>query len=207
MVKTVGNIYGMGVYCFKDLEGIIKYVGSGMMNDRLQAHLSKLKNNKYKDTNKDILQELYNKDELKFEVLHYSENNSDYINGSKEYKKAVQLGLEVLEQFYYNLYKDTCCNKIGNIHKTSSSPTIEVTLRRRELNSGINNPSNIYSEELIRNILYLKDIFNVRQIKEIIMKEFNINISNNYIYNIGNTKWVNIKPLYSKWMDKYIKVA
>jgi hypothetical protein len=207
-IKVIGNIYGMGVYCFKDKDGEIVYVGSGMMNDRLSNYKTQFANNKYKGTNKEVLQDLYNKGDLTFEVLHYSENNSEYINGSKEFKKAIQQSLEVLEQFYYNLYKDTCCNKITNIHKWSTSPSEDTTAKRSEINKGSNNPNSKYNEELVCNVLYLKNKgVKPRVIKDIIYQEFGIDISSHYIYCIGNTKWVHISPKYDAWMNKYIEVA
>lgn len=199
-----GNIYGLGVYCFK-ANGKVLYVGSGMLNDRLQTHLYNLKRNLYEGTNKDILQRKYNLNVLEFKVLHFSENNSEYINGTSEKRDAIQQALEVLEQFYYNMYKDTVCNKISKIHKFSTSPNKEVSSKRHNANVGSNNPNVKFSEEIICNILYLKENgLKYKDIKEIMKNECNIDINTNYICCIGNTKWVHINPKKSDWMDKYI---
>lgn len=120
LLKEVeGNIYGMGIYCFKDIDNKILYVGSGMMNDRLQTHLYNLKRGLYENNNKKILQHTYNCGNLIFEVLHFSENNTTYLNGTNGERKAIQKSLET---FYIDLYKDTICNLYKRITKTSSSP-------------------------------------------------------------------------------------
>lgn len=197
LLKSVnGNIYGLGVYCFKDEEKIL-YVGSGMMNDRLQSHLYNLKRGLYENTNKDILQNKYNIGELSFEVLHFSENNSEYINGTDAKRKAIQKSLEVLEQFYVNMYKDTICNKVINIKKHSSNTNALTTIKRRNANLGQLNPHNKYSEDLIAEILWLK--MNGYKPREI--EVFYEGIKANYIGAIGVSKWVHMQPK----KPKYIK--
>ncbi|MBC2579971.1 hypothetical protein [Clostridium sp. DJ247] len=205
LLKEVkGNIYGLGCYCFK-YGDTVAYVGSGMMNDRLQSHLYALKRGLYEGTNKDILQRKYNLGELSFEVLHFSENNSTYLNGTDEERKAIQESLEVLEQFYHDMYKDTVCNKMSKIKKWSTSPNIESTNKRKKANTGIKNPMAKYREEHICNVLYLKQYgFKNKEINKIMKIECGVDINTNYIYSVGNTKWVHIKGKYENWMDKYI---
>lgn len=189
--KVEGNIYGLGVYCFKDVEGKVLYVGSGMMNDRLQTHLYNLKRGLYEDTNKKILQHTYNCENLSFEVLHFSENNSEYLNGTDNERMAIQESLETLEQFYYNLYKDTCCNKIKKITKWGSSPSLETTYKRKMANRGNKNPNCKYSEKMIAEILWLKmNGYKPKQIEEMYM-----DIKASYISNIGVTKWIHLDPI------------
>ena len=157
LIKEVrGNIYGMGVYCFES-DGKVLYVGSGMLNDRLQSHLYNMKRGLYEGSNKDILQRQYNIGELSFKVLHFSENNSTYINGTQLERKAIQKALQVLEQFYYNMYKDTICNQVSVIKKFTTSPTPEVTERRRQSNLAERNPNAKFTVEQVKEIKRLLD--------------------------------------------------
>lgn len=197
--KVEGNIYGMGVYCFKDGEGNVIYVGSGMMNDRLQSHLYNLKRGLYSDTNKAPIQQVYNYGELTFEVLHFSQNNSIYLNGSDSEKVSIQKALETLEQFYVNLYKDTICNKMRNISKWSTSPSQETTQRRHNANTGCKNPNNRYDEKIIANILWLKNNkYKPKQIAD----HYQGLIRQNYISQIGIYKWIGLEPIKPDWLDE-----
>ncbi|MBK1809157.1 hypothetical protein JHL18_00650 [Clostridium sp. YIM B02505] len=199
LLKSVkGNIYGLGVYALV-ANGKVLYVGSGMLNDRLQSHLYMLKRGKYEGTNKDILQKMYNIGELSFEVLHFSENNSTYLNGADEERLAVQQALEVLEQFYFDMYKDTCCNRITKITKHSTSPSAETTEKRRKANAGSKNPNCKNDEVLIANIIWLKDNgYENREIEELI----NGVIKRNYISQIGKGKWSHIRPVRPDWFNE-----
>lgn len=203
LLKNVeGNIYGLGVYCFKNAEGKVLYVGSGMINDRLQSHLYNLKRGLYEDTNKSILQKTYNVGLLSFEVLHFSENNSEYLHMSDEEKQAVQKALEVLEQMYVNLYKDTICNKFRHITKWSTSPTVETTLRRREANVGANNPNCGHDPELVANILWFKEQgFKPKKIVEMLL-EHDIEVTNRYISTLGVKRWIYLQGKKPDWFDE-----
>lgn len=197
-----GNIYGLGVYCFKDINENVIYVGSGMLNDRLQSHLYSLKRGLYEGTNKDVIQRSYNLGNLTFEVLHYSTNNNTYINGTKKEKAAIQQSLETLEQFYYDLYKDTCCNKRTKITKRTTSPSYQTTLKRKRANMGANNPNVKYDEDLIANIMYLKEQgLKPRQIVEMLEAQ-DINVRQGYITQIGVAKWIHIKSVRPDWYDE-----
>lgn len=204
LLKEVkGNIYGLGVYCLRDDKEVL-YVGSGMMNDRLQSHLYMLKRGKYEGTNKDILQRKYNIGELSFEVLHFSENNSMYLNGTDEERKAIQQSLEVLEQFYYNIYKETVCNKISKIRKFSTSPDSSTSWKRRIANKGSKNPNSKYDSELIANILYLKEQgLKPKQIIELLL-ENDIDVNKSYISRIGVDRWIYVQSKRPSW---YVEVA
>ncbi len=206
LLKEVkGNIYGLGVYCFKDLAGKVLYVGSGMMNDRLQTHLYNLKRGKYEDTNKVILQRIYNMGNLIFEVIHFSENNCEYINGTDKERIAIQRGLEVLEQFYVDLYKDTICNCVKKIRKFSTSPSQEVSNKRKQANLGNKNPNVKYDESLMAEILWLRENnYKCKEIETIIKEQYNIDIKNTYIYHIGFDKWVGLDSKEPKWISDYI---
>lgn len=200
LLKEVkGNIYGMGAYCFKDGDGIVRYVGSGMLNDRLQSHLYALKRGLYEGTNKDVLQREYNFGNLVFEVLKFSTNNSEYLNGTEQKRIDVQESLQVLEQFYYELYKDTVCNVISKIHKFSTSPSKETTERRRYINSQSKNPNNKYDEKLIANILYLKEQgLKPKKIIELLLEQ-DIDVNKGYISSIGVTKWIELESKCPEW--------
>lgn len=203
LLKNVeGNIYGLGVYCFKDTDGKVLYVGSGMINDRLQSHLYSLKRGRYEDTNKSILQKTYNVGLLSFEVLHFSENNSEYLHMSDSEKEAVQKALETLEQMYVNLYKDTICNKFRHITKWSTSPNEETTLRRRNANIGANNPNCGHDEKLVANILWFKEQgFKPKQIVEMLL-EHDIEVTNRYISSLGVKRWIYLDAKKPEWFNE-----
>ncbi len=193
--KVKGNINGMGIYCFKDINGKILYVGSGMMNDRLQTHLYNLKRGLYENSNKKVLQHTYNCGNLIFEVVHFSENNTTYLNGTNEERKAIQESLETLEQFYVNLYKDTICNLHKRITKTSSSPNRLTTYKRRKANLGSKNPNAKYNEKMIAEILWLKqNDYRPKEISKIIEDNYKIDIKKTYISSIGVQKWIHLEP-------------
>lgn len=201
--EVVGNIYGMGIYCFKCNDEVL-YVGGGMINDRLQSHLFGMKRGKYEGTNKDILQRKYNIGELSFEVLHFSENNSTYINGTDKERKVIQQALEVLEQFYVNLYADSICNQVRKITKSSSSPNKLTTYKRRQANTGSKNPNVKYSEELISNILWMKlKGYKPRHIVKILEAQ-GIDINKSYISNVGITKWIYLEPIKPDFIESEV---
>lgn len=204
LLKEVkGNIYGMGVYCFKAGDKLL-YVGSGMLNDRLQAHLYNLKRGLYESTNKAILQKEYNNGELEFEVLKFSENNSTYLNGSKEEREAIQKALEVLEQFYVNLYKETICNKMMSIKKFSSNKDNTTSWKRRMANKGSKNPNSKYDTELIANILWLKEQgIKPKKIMEMLL-ERDIKIGNTYISALGVQKWIYLEAKKPNWFNEEV---
>lgn len=204
LLKEVkGNIYGLGVYCLRDDEQIL-YVGSGMMNDRLQSHLYMLKRGKYEGTNKDILQRKYNIGELSFEVLHFSENNPTYINGTDEQRKAIQQSLETLEQFYYNLYHETVCNKISKIRKFSTSPDSSTSWKRREANKGSNNPNAKLSETVIKWIAWFKENgYKPREIVKLLEQQ-GINVKNSYISRIKADRWIYIQGVKPSFIESEV---
>lgn len=205
LLKEVrGNIYGMGIYCLRD-ENIVYYVGSGQMNDRLSSHLYSCKRGLYEGTNKDIIQKIYNQGELIFEVLHLSENNNTYLNGTKEEREVIQQSLETLEQFYYEIYKESVCNKMSKISKWSTSPTPETTWKRRQANLGKNNPNAKYDETLISNILFLKEKgLKPKEIVEMLL-EHDINVRQGYISQIGVEKWIYLKSQKPDWYNEVPK--
>lgn len=194
-----GNIYGLGVYCFKDTEGKVLYVGSGMMNDRLSSHLHHLKRSNYEGTNKDALQKIYNYGDLTFEVLHFSANNSDYLNGTNKERQVIQKSLEVLEKFYYELYKDTVCNKIGTIHKFSTSPDEFTTYKRHRANRGNNNPNRSNDsnrdERILSEVLWLKCNSDMKVTD--IAKHYDL--SYQYVFKIGYNRWLDLIPRRPEW--------
>ncbi|MHB7978954.1 nuclease [Clostridium sporogenes] len=192
-IKTEGNIYGMGVYGFTDHTDKVLYIGSGMMNDRKQNHEYHLKRENYKNNNKKILQQEYKKDNLTFQVLYFSVDNSTYLNATDEERQEMQKNLEGKEQFYYNLYKDTCCNQIKKIHKWTTSPNEKSTEKRRRANAGTKNPNSKYD---IEQIIEIKQMIGMGLNNTEISKKTGIN--RNYISQIRTgQKWssVNILPI------------
>ena len=204
LTRVEGNIYGMGVYAFiRETDNSVLYVGSGMMNDRLSTHLYNLKRGLYFKTNKNILQEEYDSRNLRFEVLKFSENNSTYLNGTKEEKEAIQKSLETLENMYINLYKDTVCNKMINFRKPrSSNKNRYSTYNRHEANRGSNNPNSKLPTKLIANIIWLKQNgYRAKHIVNMVKENEGIDINNKYIYQIGVKKWIFTEPKKPSWID------
>jgi phosphopantetheinyl transferase (holo-ACP synthase) len=176
----------------------VLYVGSGMLNDRLQTHIYNLKRGYYEDTNKNILQRIYNNGELIFEVLKFSENNSTYLNGTQAEKEAILKSLETIEQFYVDMYKDSICNRVRTITKYSTSPRKIVSYKRKNVNLGSKNPNRKYDEALMANILWLKlHGYKNREIADLYQ-----NVSKTYIPLIGITKWIYLDPIKPDYIDK-----
>lgn len=197
---VVGDIYVAGVYAMKDAEGIVKYIGSGLnCNDRLSSHLYFLNRNLYSGTNKQELQDIYDRGELTFEIIKISESNSEVFNMTSEKKKALQEALSVLESFYIELYKDTICNKQKSVKKHSSNRDELSTLKRRKANIGTKNPNCKNDVLLIANIIWLKNNgYENREIEALI----NGVIKKEYISQLGKGKWNHIKPVKPEWIDK-----
>lgn len=196
-IKIVGNIYVAGVYCFKDKDGKVIYVGSSLeCNDALSRHLYYLKRGLYEETNKSILQLKYDYNKLEFEILHTSEHDGSIKDMSNKEKEDLQKALSVLEKMYIDLYKDTICNKQRIVTKSSSNKNALTTYKRRLANMGAKNPNVKYDEKMIAEILWFKlNGYKPREIQEIIEDYYNVNINSNYISNVGVQKWLNIKPL------------
>lgn len=191
-----GNIYCAGVYAFKtkDSDEII-YVGSALeINNAFSRHLHNLKNNKYASTNKLELQEEYNNNNLVFCVIKKSVFSKRLKYMSKEDKINIQKELSVLEQFYINLYKDTVCNKQKTVHKRLSSVTKKENRRRSQVKKGENNCNCKYKEEMIANIIYLKENnYKRKDIKKLIDKNYGVDINEDYISRFGKDRWVDVK--------------
>lgn len=201
LMNVKGNIYVAGVYAMKDAEGVIRYIGSGInCNDRLSSHLYFLKRNLYAGTNKQILQEIYDRGELTFEVVKISESNNEVANMTSEQKKALQEALGVVEEFYIGLY-DTVCNKMMKVTKWSTSPSEETTEKRRIANTGVNNPHCKYDETLISNILWLKERgFKPKEIVEMLL-DHDIDVNKSYISSLGVTKWIYLESKKPTWYN------
>ena len=195
LMKTNGNIYVAGVYGMR-VEGTEEYlyIGSGIeINDSLSRHLYNLKRGLYETTNKAILQEKYNLGILVFEVIKESEHSDSIKDMGIKQKENLQEALSVLEKLYIDIHKATICNCQMKVTKRSSNKNSLSTFKRRKANLGSKNPSCLYTEIQICNVLWLKENgYKVKEIKDIMDKEFNLNMSANYIYSIGNTKWIHI---------------
>lgn len=193
-MEVKGDIYIAGVYAMvqKDEEKVL-YVGSALeCNDALSRHLHYLKRGLYTGTNKEVLQKEYDLNNLEFVILKQSEFTDKVSEMGIKDRKNVQKSLEVLEQFYYNLNKDTACNSHKIIRKHSSNKNGVSTFRRRQANLGTKNPNAKYEEELIRNIIWLKENTELKnkEISELILDKLEVEIKPAYIAAIGNTKWI-----------------
>ena len=192
-MNVIGTINCAGVYVLKDMAtGEIKYIGSSVeCNDALSRHLHYLKRGQYKDTNKALLQEIYDRETLVFEVLHRSEESEVVKNMSAIDKENLQIALSTLENFYIDLYKDTIVNSQMSVKKHSSNKNSLSTFLRRRSNTGKLNPNNKYSETVISEILWLKlNGYNTNEISE-----FYKDVSKTYIPSIGVSKWIFLEPV------------
>ena len=80
-----------GICAMKDGSEIVRDIGSGInCNNRLSSHLYFLKRNLYSGTNKQILQEIYARGELTFEIIKVSESNNEVATMTTEQKKVLQ---------------------------------------------------------------------------------------------------------------------
>lgn len=185
-IKVIGNIYAPGVYYLETTEGKVLYVGSGQeMNDCLSRHLYYLKRGLYKDTNKEILQNEYDKGNLIFRVALCGDRLDDF-----------ELG--IAEQKHIKLNIDTICNKQTTVKRHTSNKNELSTYKRVESNRGENNPNNKYSEELISEILWLKmNGYKPRQIAK-----YYKDINTSYISSIGVSKWIYLKPRKPDFINK-----
>lgn len=197
-MKVIGNIYVAGVYGIRcrNSEGYL-YIGSGIeINDCLSRHIYFLKRGLYTDTNKAILQKYYDMGELVFEVI--KESCHTKINEmSIEEKESLQQALSVLEKFYIDLYKDSCCNKQKLVTKHSSNKNKLSTYKRSIVNRGSKNPNSKYDEKMIAEILWLK----LNGYKPRDIEKYYKDINKTYISAIGITKWIYLEPV----MPEFIK--
>lgn len=202
-INVVGNIYVAGVYALKDANGVIKYIGSGVnCNDRLSSHLYFLKRNGYHNSNKQEIQDIYDRGELTFEIIKVSTSNSDVANMNSEQKKKLQEALSVLEEVYINLHKNTIVNCQKTVKKHTSNKDKLSTYKRRIANMGDKNPNNSFDKTLIANILFLKQIgLKPRHIIKL-LEEQGIEMSKTHISNIGIRKWVYLEPIKPDWYNE-----
>jgi len=198
-MEVKGNIYTYGIYGMK-VKGTEEYlyIGSGEINDCLSRHLHNLKRGLYETTNKIILQRKYDMDVLEFEVIHESEQKENYKIMTPEEKEQLSVAMSVLEQFYINLYKHTVCNVQKTVTRHSSNKDGFSTMRRSKSNTGANNPNCKYSEQMIREILWLK--MNGYKAKQI--EEMYVNIKANYINMIGIKKWIHLEPIKPNFINE-----
>ncbi|MFR5264469.1 hypothetical protein [Clostridium sp.] len=191
-----GNVRVAGVYAMYITENgqeKILYIGSAIeINDALSRHLYHLKRGLYANTNKAILQRFYDLEELRFKVLRESKLVDKISEMSLKDKEAVQRSLEVLEQFYINLYRDTICNKMMIVRKHSSNKNSTSTYKRRRSNLGSKNPNSKFDEEIVSGILWLKE--NGYKAKDIKRFYESYDINDSYICRIGVNRWIHLEP-------------
>lgn len=201
---VIGDIYCAGVYSISEKEsGIVRYIGSSLeCNDALSRHLHYLKRGLYKGTNKALLGELYDLNELLFTVIHKSELDEKIKDMSLKDKNSVNESLSVLEKMYIDLYKDTVVNSQLSVKRHSSNQSKITTFKRRKSQIGSKNANVKYSEELIANILYLKiEGYKPKKILELLLEnDINTDIKSTYLSSIGITKWLFIDPIKPSWI-------
>lgn len=201
-MKTVGDIYTYGVYGIQTTEGKMVYVGSGEINACMGRHLHFLKRGLYKDTNKAAMQKLYDLGVLEFIVIHESEQKDNYKTFTIAQREQLDEAMSVLEQLYISIYRDTICNSHNTVKRHSSNHDASTTDKRRKANTGELNPMNKYSEELISNILWLKENgYKPQDILEMLIEhEVDNNISKEYMSALGREKWIHLESKRPLWI-------
>ncbi|KNY26344.1 hypothetical protein [Pseudobacteroides cellulosolvens] len=200
-MKVVGNIYCAGVYGMR-LKGSQEYiyVGSAIeINDALSRHNYYLKRGLYNNTNKQILQYYFDLEELIFEVIHESEHKKVKEMSFQE-KENLHKALSVLEKFYIEMYRSSCCNTQNEVSKHSSNKDMSTTIKRQKVNSGSNNPNSKYKNKIIAEILWLK--INGYKPKQI--AEFYKDVNKGYISQIGITKWIHLEPIKPEFVEDIV---
>lgn len=196
LIENVEDIYYAGAYIMKNRKtDEVKYVGTALaineaINDR---HYFYMKNGQYSDTNKKELQDLYDNDNLSFEVIYKGFDNATVRKMSEEEKIQLNEYLSVIEQFYIERYEDTICNMQKVVRRRSSNRDDSSTIKRRNSNKGVNNPRCKYDERIISEILWLKmNGYKAKEIEEIYK---DAGIRGSYIYMIGIQKWIHAIPI------------
>jgi GIY-YIG catalytic domain. len=197
-----GNIYVAGIYTMSTKTGKVLYVGSSLeCNDALSRHLYSLKRGKYQETNKRALQEAYDRNDLVFTVIHISEHADEVKTMTAQQKEDLQKALSVLEELHIKLNAKTICNVQRSVTKHSSNHNSFSTYKRRQANSGINNPRTVYDEELVANILWLKEQgYKPKKIVEMLL-EHDIEVTNTYISRLGIDRWIHLQSIKPSWIN------
>lgn len=114
-----------GVYGLFNKDDVCLYPGSAKeVNDAYSRHRDNLIKGKYKNTNKDILQETFDNGILFFKILELC-NESERLDR---------------EQYYMDKYKETICNRDTKAKARQTEVTEEEHMRRSSANAGENNP-------------------------------------------------------------------
>lgn len=181
MIEKMGNVNVCGVYAITSKQGIVRYVGgAGECNDAYSRHKSKLINGEYAETNKHLLQVLFNTEDLLFTIL----------------EKCNESELDNVETKYIKLYSKTIVNSDKKGKRRRSKPTPEETERRRKANLGEKNPNCcVLTEETASEILWLKQNTKMKN-KEIadIYK-----CKDNLVSRIGRDRWLSVEPIMPSW--------
>ncbi len=201
IIKTT-KVNCAGVYAISDENGTVLYIGSGIeLGDRLTNHRWNLEKGKYANTRKKyVLQDIFDNGILYFTVLHESVHSNDEIKHmTKKEKTDLEKALSVLEQLYIEMYKDTACNTQRTVNRSSGYSTKVSTMNRRILNIGSHNPNCKYTEDLITNVIYLKNKgLKAGKIVEL-LNDIDVHMSQSYIYNIGKMRWTDLQGKKPGW--------
>lgn len=194
-----GNVYVAGVYCLKNVEtDEVLLVGSGIeCNDRLSWYIYNFKRYLFEGTNKEPLQDIYDRESLCFEILHESVHSKKVKNMTDKEKEALQKVLGTLEMMYIDLYKDTILNVHMSVTKHSSNKNKLTSYKRSYSNRGSKNPNCRYDERIVAEILWLK--LNGYKKKEIAEQYKDVN--EDYIPQLGFKKWVHLEPVKPDWVE------
>ncbi|MBU3215857.1 hypothetical protein LL033_11915 [Clostridium estertheticum] len=207
MKVTEDNLHVLGIYAIQTKEGVPIYVGSSSMEvvSALGRHLYFLKRGQYADTNKAEMQKLYDMECLEFVILKEIETMDVYRNMSTLEKEQLNECMSVWEQLYIDMYRDTIVNSHNTVHRHSSNKNDGTTTEKRRLaNIGSKNPMSKYSEELISNILYLKENgYKPQAIMEMLEKHnVNMDMDKQYISILGASRWVYTSSKKPIWLEE-----
>lgn len=169
------------VYCIKDSKGVVVYVGSAKdFRNRVNTHKSDLKRHVH-STSK--LQALYDSgEEFTFEIL----------------EECRQKDLYIKEKEYSELYKDTILNS-----NVSRGDVTKKKIRRGKEAMALKEKLSCIDKLTASNVmwLYKNNLLTYREIGEIFGFTFN------YVNNIINSTWSNIKPVKPEWIIDGIKLT
>ncbi len=174
MLIRNGELNKCGIYKITNGHGVVKYIGGAKeCNDAYSRHNSNLINGEYAETNKHLLQVLFNTEDLYFSVL----------------EECSESELDSLETKYIKMYKDTIVNKDSKGKRRTTKSTPEETEKRRKANNGTKNPHNIKLSE--SDVLEIKEKLQ-KGIKQSWLAD-KYNCSTTLISNIkNNVRWASV---------------
>lgn len=176
-----------GIYGLIDKENDYIYLGqSADISRRWSNHGSYLKKNehRYKE-----IQNAYNKGVLGWTILEECLEEELADREDWWFKNAPKMGYIVVNK-----------QKFGK-----KEHRVKDTSLMQKAQTGSNNPNCRYDEELIQNVIWMKDNgYSAKEIIEILL-EHDIEMNKNYVYLIGKTKWKHLEGVKPEFIEEVAK--